>query len=182
MAETGRLERTFDVVEPLTPTFTTSASEPVVANFQVTLMFSQDVTPRPSTVEGDDEWYFFPTEDIEVSHGSLHSHSQVSNRQWTLTIDPYSGVGTTTVSIPFEKVATSSDLEVVNSPASISLKAGKRAVSFGEPTYTVAEGASTTVSVKLDADPLNTVVIPLDGNATRRRDERAGTTPEYPPV
>ena len=167
-------ELTFTVVDPLTPTFTTSASEPVVANFQVTLRFSQDVTVLPTAFEGDDEWYFTPTEDIEVSHGSLHSHSRVSNREWTLTISPNSGVGTTEVSLPANRVATNSDLEVWNSAANISLAAGKRSVSFGEPAYTVAEGAGTTVSVKLDADPLNTVVIPLvvtpQGGATSAQD------------
>ena len=36
------------------------------------------------------------------------------------------------------------------------------AVSFGESTYSVAEGASVIVSVTLDADPGRTVTVPLD--------------------
>ena len=34
-------------------------------------------------------------------------------------------------------------------------------VSFGQDTYTVAEGSSVTVKVKLDADPERTVTIPI---------------------
>ena len=58
-------------------------------------------------------------------------------------------------------VATDRDTDVWNLASSIEIKTGKRSVSFDQATYSVDEGDGVEVKVGLNADPLNTVVIPL---------------------
>ena len=155
-------EVTYDAEEPLTVEFTTTATEPVVAEFQVRATFSADVIDgTQNSPDGDVSWYFIPIHDVTVTHGSYVGYRRVSATVWMITVRPDNNVGTTVVSLLQGVVATGSDTGVWNAAASIELEAGRRSVSFEQAAHTVAEGDGVIVKVVLDADPLNTVVIPL---------------------
>ena len=146
---------------PLTPVFTTNANEPVIAQFLVSVTFSADVTALPGTTEGAAPWYFSPQEDLVISHGDFVRYQRDSGRVWNIFVKPYDSPGTTTITLPHQRVATDSNTDVWNAEASIEVQAGRRSVDFELDTYTVDEGSNITVKVTLDADPLNTVEIPL---------------------
>ena len=153
-------EQTYTIVQALTGTFTTSATEPVTSNFQVTLTFSQNITEIAGEDE-DNNWRFSPKEDVTITHGTYVTHQRVSSSLYRFTINPAAGVGTTVVSLPRGVAATSATSGIWNAASSIELKAGKRSVSFGQTTYSVDEGDAVVVKVVLNADPLSTVAIPL---------------------
>ena len=146
---------------PLTLVFTTNANEPVIAQFLVSVTFSADVTALPGTTEGAAPWYFSPQEDLVISHGDFVRYQRDSGRVWNIFVKPYDSPGTTTITLPHQRVATDSNTDVWNAEASIEVQAGRRSVDFELDTYTVDEGSNITVKVTLDADPLNTVEIPL---------------------
>ena len=158
-------EVTYDAVPPLTLVFTTNANEPVIAQFLVTVTFSAEVTELPGNTEGDTTWYFSPQEDLVISHGDFVRHQRGSQREsgrvWNIFVQPYDSPGTTTITLPHQRVATGSNTDFWNAEASIEVQAGRRSVDFELDTYTVDEGSNLTVKVTLDADPLNTVEIPL---------------------
>ena len=158
-------EVTYDSEPPLTPVFTTNANEPVIAQFLVTVTFSAAVTELPGNTEGDTTWYFSPAEDLDISHGDFVSHQRAtqrdSGRVWNIFVKPHESPGTTTITLPHQRVATGSNTDFWNAEASIEVQAGRRSVDFELDTYTVDEGSNITVKVTLDADPLNTVEIPL---------------------
>ena len=151
------------ITEPaLTPTFSTTATEPVLGNFQVTLTFNYDVTERRGDTDAC-EWCFDPAEDedLRITGGAYVSSSMVSNRVWSITLSPGEGLGITRITLPPEEVATGSDTEAWNTEGSLAIRYGKRSVSIEQAAYTVDEGGDVTVTVNLNADPLNTVTIPL---------------------
>ena len=158
-------EVTYSAEPPLTPVFTTNANEPVIAQFLVTVTFSAAVTELPGNTEGDTTWYFSPAEDLDISHGDFVSHQRAtqrdSGRVWNIFVKPHESPGTTTITLPHQRVATGSNTDFWNAEASIEVQAGRRSVDFELDTYTVDEGSNITVKVTLDADPLNTVEIPL---------------------
>ena len=153
-------EITYSVIPALTAAFTTRAVEPVVGNFVVKLTFSEDVTESGSGDEVN-TWKFSPSDDISVSHGRYAWHGRVSDRVWNIGITPNASIGTTTVSLPRGRVATGQDTDVWNLASSIKLQAGKRALSFGQATYSVGESDEVAITVGLNADPLRTVKVPL---------------------
>ena len=150
----------YDTSPPLTVEFTTTATEPVISDFQIRAIFSLDVIDGTLYFENAN-WYFVPTEDLDITHGTYVGHREVSPTVFTITVRPNSSLGTTVISLPQAVVATGLDTEVWNNAASIELQAGRRSVSLEQGSYTVGEGEDVIVKVVLDADPLNTVVIPL---------------------
>ena len=154
-------EVTYDTEPPLTAVFTTGATEPVVAPFQVTITFSHDVTELPGPTEGDATWYFSPSEDLVITHGMFVNYQRVTDKVWNITVEPDIDPGTTTVTLPHGSVATGHNTDVWNQESGMEIEAGRRSAAFRQAAYTVDEGAGVIVTVTLDADPLNTVVIPL---------------------
>ena len=154
-------EVTYDTEPPLTAVFTTGATEPVVAPFQVTITFSHDVTELPGPTEGDATWYFSPSEDLVITHGTFVNYQRVTDKVWNITVEPDIDPGTTTVTLPHGSVATGHNTDVWNQESGMEIEAGRRSAAFRQAAYTVDEGAGVIVTVTLDADPLNTVVIPL---------------------
>ena len=154
-------EVTYNAVPPLTPVFTTNANEPVIAQFLVTVTFSAEVTELPGNTEGDTAWYFSPQEDLVISHGDFVRYERDSGMVWNILVKPDDSPGTTTITLPHQRVATGRNTDVWNAEASIEVQAGRRSVDFELDTYTVDEGSNITIKVTLDADPLNTVEIPL---------------------
>ncbi len=154
-------EVTYDVLPSFTALLTTNATEPVTGNFNVTVTFSEDVTEFPGGTEGSAVWYFSPSEDLVITHGTYVRHRRETDRVWVITVMPNSAPGLTTITLPHGTVATEFNTEVWNQHASIEVRAGQRTVDFKQATYMVDEGAHVTVTVTLDADPLTTVEIPL---------------------
>ena len=154
-------ELTYDAVPPLTAVFTTGATEPVVAPFELTITFSHDVTIVPFSTEGTAEGYFSPGEDLVITHGAFVDYQKVTNKVWNITVSPDIDPGTTTVTLPHRSVATGYNFDFWNQESGMEIEAGRRSAAFRQAAYTVDEGAGVTVTVTLDADPLNTVVIPL---------------------
>ena len=158
-------EVTYDAVPPLMATLTTSVTEPAVGEFMVTVTFDQDVTLLSDSLEGNILWYFSPTEDITISHGTFRLYTpyqKISDQIWEINVVPDPGVGTTVITLPGRTVATGRDTEVWNLEASLEVAAGKRSVNFEQAAYSAGEGDDVVLTVSLDADPLNTVVIPID--------------------
>ena len=153
-------EVTYDVLPSFTAVLTTAATEPVTGNFNVTVTFSEDVTELPGPTESG-VWYFSPSEDLVITHGTYVRHRKVTDRVWTITVKSNRSPGLTTITLPYGTVATGFDTGVWNQEASLQVQAGNRSVAFGQAAYTVDEGADVTVTVTLDADPLITVEIPL---------------------
>ena len=153
-------EVTYDVLPSFTALLTTAATEPVTGNFNVTVTFSEDVTELPGPTESG-VWYFSPSEDLVITHGTYVRHRKDTDRVWTITVRPNRSPGLTTITLPYGTVATGFDTGVWNQEASLQVQAGKRSVAFGQAAYTADEGAAVTVTVTLDADPLTTVEIPL---------------------
>ena len=153
-------EVTYDTSPPLIAEFTTNATEPVIDDFQVTVTFSHDVLAERDGQESG-PWLFIPSSDLEITRGTYVSQVMVSGKVWRITVTPNAVPGVVTVTLPHERVATGVATEVWNAAASIEVKAGKRSVDFEQAAYTAVEGGTVEVKVTLDADPLNTVVIPL---------------------
>ena len=107
-----------------------------------------------------------PTDNTDVTAGpaSLAFTDQNWDTAQTVTVsaaqDDNAGDETATIThtvAGYGTVTTADDVTVAvadDAPDSL-------AVSFGQDTYTVAEGSSVTVKVKLDADPERTVTIPI---------------------
>ena len=153
-------EVTYDTSPPLIAEFTTNATEPVIDDFRVTVTFSHDVLAERTGQESG-PWLFIPSSDLAITRGTYVSHVMVSGKVWRITVTPNAVPGVVTVTLPKERVATGVATEVWNAAASIEVKAGKRSVDFEQAAYTAVEGGTVEVKVTLDADPLNTVVIPL---------------------
>ena len=154
-------EVTYDTSAPLTVQLTTNADEPVINSFRVIVTFSAPVSEQEDSAESGDSWIFSPDDDLEISHGAYVSSQQISSQVWHIAVNPANAVGTTVVTLGQGWVATGADTDVWNSAASLEVEAGKRSVTFQQAAYTAQEGEDVTVTVTLDADPLNTVVVPL---------------------
>ena len=172
-------EVTYDTSLPLTVQLTTNADEPVINNFRVTVTFSAPVSEQEDGGESGDSWIFSPDDDLEINHGAYVSSQQISSQIWHITVNPATAVGTTVVTLDKGLVATGADTDVWNSAASLEVEAGKRSVAFQQAAYTAQEGGDVTVTVTLDADPLNTVVVPLthDGEDGADADDYSGIPP-----
>ncbi len=157
-------EVTYTVVPALTATLTTTATEPAISGFRVTLTFSESVEQPHGEVEAN-TWRFDAQSDVRVTGPSYDWHQRISNTEfryhWNSSSIQNRSVGTITFSLPRNMVATGLNTDVWNSASSIEIKIGKRSVSFDQATYSVDEGDGVEVKVVLNADPLQTVVIPL---------------------
>ena len=157
-------EVTYTVVPALTGTLTTNATEPAISGFYVTLTFSQGVEQPHGEVEPN-TWRFEPESDVMVSGLRYDWYQRISNKEYRYYWGDPSirnhRVGTITFTLPRSAVATGQYTDVWNAASSIEIKIGKRSVSFDQATYSVDEGDGVEVKVVLNADPLNTVVIPL---------------------
>ena len=157
-------EVTYDVLPALTALLTTDATEPVTGNFQATVTFSEDVTEFPGGTEGSAVWYFSPSEDLAITNGTFVSYRKVTDRVYEITVMPDFGPGltTTTITLPYGKVATGFNTDIWNLEANLlEVQAGRWTLDFEQAAYTVDEGADVTVTVTMDADPLTAVEIPL---------------------
>ena len=93
-------EVTYDAVEPLTVELTTTATEPVIGEFQVTATFSSPVTDNAGGGEGDVEWVFLPGDDLEITRGTYVGYQSdfpsITGKVWNITIRPNANPGTLT--------------------------------------------------------------------------------------
>ena len=155
-------EVTYTVVPALTGTLTTTATEPAISGFRVTLTFSEGVEQPHGEVEAN-TWRFDAQSDVRVTGPSYNWHERISASEYRYHWNRSSlnSVGTIIFSLPRSVVATDRDSDIWNSASSIEIKIGKRSVSFDQATYSVDEGDAVEVKVVLNADPLNTVEIPL---------------------
>ena len=157
-------EVTYTVVPALTGTLTTTATEPAISGFRVTLTFSEAVEQPHGEVEAN-TWRFDAQSDVRVTGPSYNWHERISASEyryhWNSSRIENSSVGTIIFSLPRSVVATDRDSDIWNLASSIEIKIGKRSVSFDQATYSVDEGDAVEVKVVLNADPLNTVEIPL---------------------
>ena len=111
----------------------------------MTVTFSEDVTEFPGGTEGSAVWYFSPSEDLVITHGTYVRHRKETDRVWVITVLPNTGPGLTTITLPHGTVATGFNTEVWNQHASIEVRAGQRTVDFKQAAYMVDEGAHVTV-------------------------------------